>query len=151
VVESVGAFEASFVPTAADFDRLDRRFRLPEGTWDRLPGYKGFGFAVFKIKQGRHKVHPLAFTFPTSKPDAIFFPTLHIHDGEVHEKAEFHHTLYCQATGIRFENWEESSLVPSQHMKMALAQGLVAKDAHMHPRHLHGMRTNTDVMVRLPA
>ncbi len=30
-VHEVGAFEASFVPTVADFVRLDPRFRLPEG------------------------------------------------------------------------------------------------------------------------
>ena len=31
-VHEVGSFEASFVPTIADFARLDERFRLPAGT-----------------------------------------------------------------------------------------------------------------------
>src|SRR5262245_57485622 len=51
-VVSVGNFEASFVPTLADFDRLDPRFRLPKGVWDKLPQYRAYGFAVFKLKPG---------------------------------------------------------------------------------------------------
>ena len=54
-VVDVGAFEASFVPTVNDFGRLDERFRLPAGTWDKLPQYKAYGFAVFKLKQGNHE------------------------------------------------------------------------------------------------
>src|SRR5690349_17102183 len=55
-VVAVGSFEASFVPTAADFSRLDERFRLPAGTWEKLPAYRGHGFAVFKLKSGEAKV-----------------------------------------------------------------------------------------------
>ena len=47
-VKKVGSFEASFVPKIADFARLDERFRLPDNTWDQLPAYKDFGFAVSK-------------------------------------------------------------------------------------------------------
>src|SRR5947209_4846454 len=46
-VVDVGSFEASYVPTVRDFDRLDPRFRLPEGTWNALPQYARYGFAVF--------------------------------------------------------------------------------------------------------
>src|SRR5262249_2049326 len=46
VVHEVGSFEASFVPTRRDFDRLDERFRLPDGVWDGLGDYHDFGFAV---------------------------------------------------------------------------------------------------------
>jgi hypothetical protein len=35
-VERVGRFVASFVPTVADFGRLDPRFRLPDAVWKRL-------------------------------------------------------------------------------------------------------------------
>src|SRR3569623_2018426 len=48
-VESVGSYDASFVPTIADFSRLDPRFVLPTEVWQQLPGYKDFGFAVFKL------------------------------------------------------------------------------------------------------
>lgn len=37
VVHEVGDFVASFVPSRADFDRLDPRFRLSEGVWRALP------------------------------------------------------------------------------------------------------------------
>src|SRR5437588_251938 len=50
-VVEVGSFVASFVPAIKDFSRLDERFRLPEGVWEKLPQYKEFGFAVFKLKK----------------------------------------------------------------------------------------------------
>ncbi len=99
VVHDVGDFEASFVPSRADFARLDPRFRLPDGAWDALPEYADWGFAVFKLKPGAgdlRRVHPMAFSFPRRDPDALFFPTVHVHDGVVHERATFDHTLYAQ-------------------------------------------------------
>jgi len=93
-VVTVGNFEASFVPTIADFARLDERFRLPPGTWEKLPAYRDHGFAVFKLKSGEAKIHPMAFSFPRANPAELFFPTVHIHDGKVHERAKFDHVLY---------------------------------------------------------
>ena len=150
-VQNVGSFEASFVPTISDFERLDRRFRLPDGTWEKLPGYQKFGFAVFKLKKGASNVHPMAFSFPTSEPGHLFFPTVHIHDGKVHKTAEFDHRLYCQAAGISFPNWIESSQVPLQHMKVGDTHGLVAESEHLHRRWLSGNKTNTDLVLKLPA
>ena len=49
-VHDVGDFEASFVPRLEDFGQLDERFRIPADVWDRLPAYRDFGFAVFKLK-----------------------------------------------------------------------------------------------------
>lgn len=147
-VKQVGAFEASFVPTAADFVRLDKRFRLPEGTWEKLPGYKGFGFAVFKLRQGEHAVHPMAFSFPTAAPDRVFFPTLHIHDGEVHPKADFDHTLYCQGTGLKHGEWQESPGIANQFMKPELTRGIVLAAQHVYKRTLSGELANTDWLVK---
>lgn len=114
-VQRVGAFEASFVPTAADFDRLDPRFAIPSSLWARIPAVQGFGFVVFKLHEppasssfvdrmlGRRApsalraVHPMAFWFPRASPERLFFPTLHVHDGDVHAQADFDHVLYAQA------------------------------------------------------
>jgi len=113
-VHSVGAFDASFVPTIADFSRLDSRFRLPDGVWNDLPGYQNFGFAVFKLKSGSNqRVHPMAFAFPTSDPSTLFFPTVHVHDGSVRSHADFDHVLYCQTEGVP-PSWEKSDLQPSE-------------------------------------
>src|SRR5512141_2208637 len=38
-VQTVGSFEASFVPTLNDFARLDERFRLSDKVWKNLPQY----------------------------------------------------------------------------------------------------------------
>lgn len=98
-VVEVGDFIASFVPAVKDFARLDARFRLPDGVWDTLPQYKDFGFAVFKLKKpekGQSKVHPMAFEFPRADKKVLFFPTVHIHDGKVHAKAGFDHSLFSR-------------------------------------------------------
>src|SRR5687768_8677007 len=63
-VHRVGAFDASFVPAVDAFGRLDPRFRLPETIWGRLP-YSVFGFAVFQLRAGDSRVHPMAFWVDT--------------------------------------------------------------------------------------
>lgn len=148
-VVRVGAFDASYVPTAADFTRLDARFRLPDGTWEKLPGYNGFGFAVFKLHSGKQDVHPMAFSFPSAVPDRLFFPTMHIHDGEVHKKADFDHALYCQsAIHPKANEWEESPQLAIQFMKPGLTQGIVKPDQHVFRRKLNGKLANTDWLVK---
>lgn len=98
-VHDVGAFEASFVPTGADFSRLDERFRLPAGVLEAIPGVGDYGFAVFKLKAGEsQKVHPMALTFPTRNPQQIFYPTSHVHDGTFPSRAVFDHALYFQGS-----------------------------------------------------
>ena len=150
-VQRVGAYDASFVPTVADFSRLDERFRLPDGTWEKLPGYTGFGFAVFKLRKGTHSVHPMAFSFPSATPERLFFPTLHIHDGEVHKKAEFDHTLYCQGAGLKTGEWQESPGIANQFMNIDKTQGIILGAQHLYKRTLSGMLTNTDWLVKARA
>lgn len=147
-VESVGAFDASFVPSIVDFARLDPRFVLPAGVWEQLPGYKDFGFAVFKLKAGEAEVHPMAFTFASAKKGALFFPTVHIHDGKVHDRAVFDHTLYCQ-TGSEHESlhWEESPQLASEFVKTGATQGLVRAGQHVYRKQMSARLKNQDVMV----
>jgi hypothetical protein len=96
VVHDIGSFAASYVPTRADFARLDERFRLPEVLFDAVPHYADYGFAVFQLRPGNVTVHPMALTFPTRAPDRLFFPTVHVHDGAFHATAKFDHALYYQ-------------------------------------------------------
>lgn len=150
-VVEVGSFVASFMPTIADFDRLDKRFRLPAGTWDKLPQYKEFGFAVFQLKADAESVHPLAFTFPTAKANSpLFFPTVHIHDGEVHAKADFDHTLYLQPRDVSQllpRDWGESPQPAGMFMKTKQAVGLINAELHCYRRRLRGMLKNVDTLV----
>lgn len=147
-VISVGAFDASYVPGIADFTRLDERFRLPEQVWPQLPGYRDFGFAVFKLKPGRSKIQPMAFSFPTARPNDVFFPTLHIHDGKIHDKEHFDHTLYCQATRQDLSLWEESPKPAVAFAKCGLTHGMVRPEQHIFRRMLQGNLTNGDIVVK---
>jgi len=153
VVHDVGAFEASFVPTLADFDRLDARFRLPAQTWDAVPEYRDFGFAVFKLKGlapgARKTIHPMAFEFPRRDPNALFFPTVHVHDGAVHPKARFDHALYCQsdpAIEARVATWERSTGPAATFMRDDGA-GIVDPGAFVFRALVTGEQPNRDIVL----
>lgn len=169
VVHEVGDFEASFVPARRDFDRLDERFRLPSGVWDALPGYSDWGFCVFKLKHTTKKpglldrvfgrsneateraVHPMAFEFPRRDPTAVFFPTVHVHDGEVHAHADFDHALYCQTKEPRpladheARRWRQS--YERAHLVATRAQAWIDTTQYVHKLSLSGSLPNEDVIV----
>jgi hypothetical protein len=149
-VIEVGSFVASFVPAIKDFARLDAQFRLPDGVWEKLPQYKDFGFAVFKLKKpekGTQEVHPMAFEFPRQDTEVLFFPTVHIHDGTVPEKADFDHALYCQLAGSSPMNWEESPGLAEGFVKVEETQRIVDGKAHVYRKTMRGAFANKDVGV----
>jgi hypothetical protein len=170
VVRDVGDFEASFVPSPRDFGRLDARFRLPGDVFEALPEYADWGFCVFKLrrepgsrgsglldlfkskgqKRGRGKprtVHPMAFEFPRRDAAALFFPTVHVHDGEVHPTAAFDHALYCQTDRELqpFMQWERSTVradgLPPE------AQRWVDPGSWLYRRTLIGEHPNRDTLL----
>jgi hypothetical protein len=148
-VVQVGSFVASFVPAIADFSRLDERFRLPAQVWDDLPMYRDFGFAVFQLKEGNQKVHPMAFEFPRADPKQLFFPTVHIHDGSVHPRAGFDHALFCQRSGGEDVTlWEETADPAKAFMpNVARAQGVVNPAEPCYRMVLQGVFKNEDVVL----
>jgi hypothetical protein len=147
-VVEVGSFIASFVPSIKDFSRLDERFRLPTEVWDKLPQYKEWGFAVFQLKKGEMKVHPMAFEFPRADRKKLFFPTVHIHDGTVPDKAGFDHMLFCQSSGEDTMMWEESPQPAELFMKkLKEAQGIVDGQAHCYRKVMKGRFENRDVVL----
>jgi len=150
-VVQVGNFEASYVPTVNDFSRLDERFRLPPGTWNKLPAYRSYGFAVFKLKSGAATIHPMAFSFPRAETSSLFFPTVHIHDGQVHPKAEFDHTLYCQSGAdeeFALNRWTESERPANAFVAIGKANGLVDGERHCYMRGLQGKLANQDTFLK---
>jgi hypothetical protein len=166
-VHDVGDFAASIVPQLDDFDRLDRRFRIPRNVWDRLPAYRDYGFAVFKLKgssggltgifrrllRGRRKprrVHPMALEFPRKNADLLYFPTVHIHDRVVHTEAAFDHMLYCQtdaADEAYLDEWEKSTGDVSKFMDVARAAGVLVADRPCWRMPLRGELENRDTLI----
>jgi hypothetical protein len=141
-VFEVGSFEASFVPTPGDFERLDERFRLPTSIWDRIGGYDDWGFAVFRLKPGRQKqIHPMALRFSSRAPERLFFPTVHVHDGRVRASASFDHTLYYQSAASP-EGDAASILTPTQDY-----EGLVERARPVFRRELRGRLPNRDTWI----
>jgi len=147
-VVQVGSFEASFVPAVADFARLDPRFRMPDGVWDKLPKYRFYGFAVFKLRKDAQRVHPMAFSFPRKDPERLFFPTVHVHDGNVDAIAPFDHRLYCQSVkSLGGTYWHQSYKPAASFMEIERAQGIVDGDAHCYRLEIRGALKNEDTLV----
>jgi len=148
-VVEVGKFVASFVPAIKDFARLDKQFRLPDSVWEKLPQYKEFGFAVFKLKKpekGEQQVHPMAFEFPRADKKVLFFPTVHIHDRTVPAKANFDHSLFCQLGDAPALGWEESPGHAASFVKVKETLGIVEGNAHVYRKLMKGSFANKDVV-----
>jgi len=160
-VHKIGNYIASFVPSIKDFSRLDARFRLPEETWLKQPQYAGYGFAVFQLAPGKlFEPHPMAFEFETAET-SIYFPTLHIHDGEIHEMEEFDHVLYLQHAGLdsrvypyrnadvrdRSTGIERSKFVAKEFCDAGKSQGVVNPDLLVHRVRMIGKQPNRDTVI----
>lgn len=165
VVHEVGDFVASFVPSMDDFDRLDQQFVIPKSSWDKIPHYSDYGFAVFQLKNLTGKPHPMAFEFQTRLNGEIFFPTVHIHDGQVHRREEFDHTLYMQnaqfddAVGT-YKNYHikdantgfvRSKDVARHFCKVDQTAGILQPDLLLHRVEMVGRFENKDVIAPIAA
>lgn len=151
-VHEVGSFEASWVPTLSDFSRLDDRFTLPSASWDQLPQYSDYGFAVFKLKPGAKTAHPMALEFQTRESDRLFFPTVHVHNGAVLPDASFDHVLYCQSDSARLGgDWKASTFIKGSpffaknFIQIDRAKGLVLPDQVVFKNSVYGRHPNQDI------
>ncbi len=165
-VHDVGDFVASFVPQISDFERLDPQFRISRDTWDKIPLYKNYGFAVFQLKSRKGKPHPMAFKFRSRMSEgqgrSIFFPTVHIHDGEVHAREHFDHALFLQASSYDAVcgSYQESpdlindpatgyvrSKWPAKEFcDITQAKGILTPNSLVHRLELRGLLKNSDVL-----
>jgi len=94
----------------------------------------------------------MAFSFATSRPDHLFFPTVHVHDGKVHAKAKFDHALFAQVTcrGLRsLLHWEESPGPASEKIAVEKTRGLVLGSRHLLRKYLTGRMPNEDTWLRI--
>lgn len=157
-VHAVGEFEASFVPSLGDFGRLDERFRLPPRVWEKMPQYHDHSFAVFKLRRTgglfgwlrrQRTIHPMAMEFPRRDPRSLFFPTVHVHDGEVHAEAQFDHSLYCQPDKELelLLDWERSREPLGRIMDVDRAAGTIDGAAYGYRQVMLGTAPNRDVVL----
>lgn len=170
-VHTVGDYEASFVPTASDFERLDPRFRLSPSILEALCARERFGFAVFQLRgfgagstpprpwwkrvlsrddetapgaAEKKTFHPMGLTFQSREPGMLFLPTVHVHDGTLAETARFDHVLYVQ--GAADPSWETSESAPHPNT-VARAGGILAEGSLVRRRPMAGELPNRDVLV----
>jgi hypothetical protein len=179
-VHDVGQYIASYVPSMNDWDRIDPVFKLADNCWEELPDYSTFGFVVFQLKSKNHgrdyseeyagivppsrkrlqlgveKFHPMAYTY-TPIDNRIFFPTTHVHDGEVEKVSNYDHKLYYQLdddfstvplTTSNHFSWEISTGMPSSSMNIHACLGLVNAFAPIARLHLDNVDLpNQDIIL----
>ncbi|MCU0871399.1 MAG: hypothetical protein MUE50_03560 [Pirellulaceae bacterium] len=159
-VFEVGNYIASFVPRLRDFSRLSDRFTLPKSTWSKLPQYGNYGFAVFQLAAGSLQPHPMAFEFQRAS-DSIFFPTIHIHDGEIHDAEQFDHVLYLQHAGFDSQVYaydnsytvdKSTGLIRSKYVAerfcdLVRSHGIVDGNLLVHRQILRGKKPNRDTII----
>jgi hypothetical protein len=146
----------------ADFSRLDEVFTLPHATWAKIPQYRDYGFAVFQLAEGALKPHPMAFDFE-SENRKLYFPTMHIHHGEVHPTEEFDHVLYLQHAGIDsevsgYQNCEaadqatgliRSERIAQEFAKIDEARGILIGNLLVHKKIIRGNHENADTEIAI--
>ena len=99
----------------------------------------------------------MAFEFH-SRHDDLFFPTIHIHDGEIHESEKFDHILYMQHAGLdsRVYGYENSHIadkstglirskyVASRFCDVDKSAGLIDGNLLLHRKIIRGTLPNSD-------
>jgi hypothetical protein len=149
-VVKVGNFIASYMPSIANFPRVDKQFTLPTTVWKSLPNYAEYGFAVFQLNIPLKEdtvIHPMAFEFATELQNKLFFPTVHIHDGKIHPQEHFDHALYLQedAMGL-YKTLERTPRPASTFMRNVLAKGITSPDDIVYRQVLFGTLPNEDTL-----
>ena len=92
----------------------------------------------------------MAFAFPTALTGQVFFPTLHIHDGKIHDREVFDHTLYMQGEGFDLDTggWQESPKIAVAKVKCGYAHNMVRPEMHVHRNVIRGNMRNGDIIVQ---
>jgi hypothetical protein len=92
----------------------------------------------------------MAFSFPRDDARRLFFPTVHIHDGEVHAKADFDHLLYCQRNrgeSFRLWTWRESPQLANNFVDITKSQTIIDPAQHCFRMELRGSLKNADTVL----
>lgn len=153
IVHQVGAFVASFAPTAADLDRLDPQFRLSAAARAAVTrGRDGWSYAVVQLASvRRERVHPIALTFPRRDPTALYVPTTHVHGDDLPATAAFDHTIYFQPDpALALATPATTTIGPiADFVDLARAGGLIGPGATF-AEPIAGDHLNDDVYLMLP-
>lgn len=94
------------------------------------------------------RFHPMAFRFPRRDPSRLFLPTVHVHDGAVHEVATFDHELYVQQSpppaSVEAPTWLAQEKTVSEVIDVPRTAGLLVADEAVWKATLRGRLPNRD-------
>jgi hypothetical protein len=92
----------------------------------------------------------MAFRFPSLNRSRLYFPTVHIHDGEIHDKEEFDHSLFCQITAgdhSSLSNRLESEQLAGAFMDVEKCEGVIDANEHVYRKLINGRHRNQDIWI----
>lgn len=161
-VVAVGSFDASFVPSYEDMERLDERFQIPPSVFELHPEYQEqpWGFVVFKLRNVSVPVHPMGFCFQRACA-GLHVPTVHAHDGRAagppKTMEDFNHRIYVQLPqhpvpvfGCQFERSLAEIPRPFNHTSRELATYCL-QGMPIFRLVLKGSLPNRDLEIMMPA
>jgi len=144
-IQQVGSFNATFLPSLADFSQLDARYRISDEIWKQLPEYNDYGFAVFTLRAAAQTMHPIALEFPVRNPNLLYFPTVNLHASTFEQDSYFDHDLFCQA----HVDWLRSYDVAQSFMDIDRAQGILDPNQRVERFTVLGIHPNSDIVLTL--
>lgn len=155
-VERVGAYDATFVPSVADMNRLDPRFSLSPALLGGLPSYiDTMSFAVFKLRAGNAQVHPMGYQYMPKNSGELFFPTFHVHHGAIPRLADYDHNLYTQARPtlgghpVAKSSWMKSPDILHAYWGGRKRPEFLRPITHIRRMTISGVHVNTDIVVSI--
>ena len=103
----------------------------------------------------------MAFEFSTRLADTIFLPTVHIHDGEVHRREDFDHTMYVQNSELDLaagdyqghklwdlkSGWARSYASADKFIDTKRSNDLIDSDLKVHRKIMKGTFKNEDQFI----
>ena len=98
-IPKIGGYSVSLIPDTIGLNRVDsNEFIIGEVVLNVLKYKysKGFSFLIcrFDGSVDNIKMHPIGYTHKMIKPGILFTPTLHIHDGVIHDVSNFDHQIF---------------------------------------------------------
>ncbi|HUS36026.1 MAG TPA: hypothetical protein VM680_11810 [Verrucomicrobiae bacterium] len=147
-VQKVGAYDASFVPTIADFLRLDERFRLPDETWKKLPAYKEWGLRCLSC--GRPSSGTIRWRFRLiGRVMRRFFSDGSYSRREGARERGLRSRFVLPAGGERagVERLDGIARAAAQFVDVQKAKGIVDGERHCYKYSIKGRRSNRDIYV----
>lgn len=115
---------------------------------EKCPEYAEYGFAVFRLPKGVHRIGPIGLNFPRRNPKELFFPTKHSVGEDAPERISVEYRLLTQSGNLPMgdgEQWKESKRPAGFYVRARqLPEAILNLENHYYQKKLTGQHANVD-------